>query len=95
MLYNDMRGFRHDYINILASMADYLENEDMQGLKQHFNKNIMPLGEGMKSNNFKIGLLQNLHLPEIKGIMASKVIRAQECGIDVSIEVWSQLKIFL
>ncbi|GKX68952.1 sensor histidine kinase [Inconstantimicrobium mannanitabidum] len=86
-LYNDMRVFRHDYINILSSMVGYIESKDMEGLEQHFNKNILPLSEGMKSNNFKIGLLQNIKIPEIKGILASKVIRAQEMGIDVAIEV--------
>lgn len=86
-LYNDMRVFRHDYINILSSMVGYIESKDMEGLEHHFNKNILPLSEGMKSNNFKIGLLQNIKIPEIKGILASKVIRAQEMGVDVSIEV--------
>lgn len=82
-----MRVFRHDYINILSSMVGYIEDKDMVGLEKHFNNNIMPLSEGMKSNNFKIGLLQNIKVPEIKGIIASKVIRAQEVGIDVTIEV--------
>lgn len=86
-LYNDMRVFRHDYINILSSMVGYIESKDMEGLEHHFNKNILPLSEGMKSNNFKIGLLQNIKIPEIKGILASKVIRAQEMGVDVAIEV--------
>lgn len=91
-LYNDMRVFRHDYINILSSMVGYIENKDMEGLEKHFNKNIIPLSEGMKSNNFKIGLLQNIKIPEIKGIISSKVIRAQEVGIDVSIEVMEPIE---
>lgn len=91
-LYNDMRVFRHDYINILSSMAGYFENKDIEGLEKHFNENIIPLGEGMKSNNFKIGLLQNIKIPEIKGIISSKVIRAQEAGIDVSLEVMEPIE---
>lgn len=86
-LYTDMRTFRHDYINILSSMIGYIENKDIVGLESHFNEKILPLGKGMESNNFKIGLLKNIKIPEIKGIFSSKLIRAQELGIDISIDI--------
>ncbi len=86
-LYTDMRTFRHDYINIISSMIGYIENKDMNGLEEHFNKNILPISKGIESNNFKLGLLKNLKLIELKGIVSSKVIRAQELGIDVFIDI--------
>lgn len=86
-IYTDMRVFRHDYMNILSSMIGYIENKDIDGLEKHFNQNIIPLGKGMESNNFKIGLLKNMKIPELKGILSSKFIRAQELGIDIHIEI--------
>jgi two-component system sensor histidine kinase AgrC len=86
-LYTDMRAFRHDYINIISSLVGYIENKDMDGLEKHFNANIVPLSKGIESNNFKLGLLKNIKLPELKGIVCSKVIRAQELGIDVFIDI--------
>ncbi|WP_297420059.1 GHKL domain-containing protein [Clostridium sp.] len=86
-LYTDMRVFRHDYINILSSLIGYIENKDIDGLEKHFNENIMPLSKGIESNNFKIGILKNVKIPEIKGILSSKLIRAQELGIDTVIEI--------
>jgi two-component system sensor histidine kinase AgrC len=86
-LYTDMRAFRHDYINIISSLVGYIENKDMDGLEKHFNANIIPLSKGIESNNFKLGLLKNIKLPELKGIVSSKVIRAQELGIDVFIDI--------
>ncbi|MDP4145189.1 MAG: GHKL domain-containing protein [Bacillota bacterium] len=91
-LYSDMRAFRHDYINILSSMIGYIESNDMEGLKQHFNEKIMPLGKGMESNNFKIGLLKNIKISEIKGIFSSKLIRAQELGIDTYIDIMEPIE---
>lgn len=86
-LYTDMRAFRHDYINILSSMIGYIEDKDIEGLEKYFNEKIAPLGKGMESNNFKIGLLKNIKIPEIKGILSSKLIRAQELSIDVFIDI--------
>lgn len=93
-LHNDMRGFRHDYINILLSMTGYIQNQDMQGLEKFFNEKIMPLSTSMKSNNFKISLLQNIKVPEIKGMFSAKIIRAQEMGIDVYIDITEKIESF-
>lgn len=86
-LYTDMRKFKHDYANILSSMVGYMENNDMEGLKKHFNENIVPLGRKMEANNFKLGVLKNIKIPEIKGILSSKLIMAQELGIGTFIEI--------
>lgn len=86
-LYTDMRKFKHDYTNILSSMLGYMESNDMEGLKKHFNENIVPLGRKMEVNNFKLGVLRNIKIPEIKGILSSKLIMAQGLGIDTHLEV--------
>lgn len=86
-LYTDMRAFRHDYINILSSMIGYIENNDIDRLKKYFNEKILPLGAGMESNNYKLANLKNINNMEIKGVISSKLIRAQEMNIDVLLEV--------
>ncbi|WP_241393498.1 sensor histidine kinase [Clostridium saccharobutylicum] len=91
-LYTEMRVFRHDYINILSSMLGYIENRDIDGLESYFKNKIIPLGKGIESNNFKIGLLKNVKILELKGILSSKLIRAQELGIDVFIDVMESIE---
>jgi two-component system sensor histidine kinase AgrC len=86
-LYSDMRVFRHDYINIISSMIGYIDNRDMDGLERHFYENIIPVSKSMQKNDFKIGAIKNIDIPEIKGIVSSKLIRAQELGLDVHVEV--------
>lgn len=86
-LYSDMRVFRHDYINIISSMIGYIDNKDIEGLERHFYENIIPVSKTMQKNDFKIGAIKNINIPEIKGIVSSKLIRAQELGLDVHIEV--------
>lgn len=36
IMYNGLRSFKHDYINILLSMSGYIANNDMGELKQFF-----------------------------------------------------------
>ena len=86
-MYNDMSGFRHDYTNILTAMSGYIEEKNIEGLEEFFYKKIVPLNSEMNRKNNRIGLLQNIHITEIKGLIASKVIRAQELGIDVLVDI--------
>lgn len=86
-MYTEMREFRHDYLNVLSSFAGYIDNEDMDGLKKHFNDKILPFSNGIQSKDFKISLLKNIKIPELKGIVSSKIIRAQELNIDVVIDI--------
>jgi len=86
-LYSDTRAFRHDYINILASMTVYINEKDMDGLEKYFNENIYPISEYMEKSNFKLASLKNILISELKGIIYVKAIRAQELGIDVTIDI--------
>jgi len=86
-MYTNMQKFRHDYINILLSMSEYIRSKDIVQLERYFNNNIMPISMNMKSNAYKMGSLHNLKIQELKGIISSKVIKAQELNIDANVEV--------
>lgn len=86
-MYTNMQKFRHDYINILLSMSEYIRSRDIDKLEQYFNNNIMPISMNMKSNTYKLGSLHNLKIQELKGIISSKIIKAQEMNIDANVEV--------
>ncbi|KQY93538.1 accessory regulator AgrC [Paenibacillus sp. Root52] len=86
-LYTDMQKFRHDYINILLSMSEYIRHKDMNQLQAYFEQKIMPISQGMQSNTYKLGALHHLKVQELKGIISAKMIKAQELHIDAIIEV--------
>ena len=90
--YKEMRKFKHDYINILSSISGYIEANNMNGLKKHFEENIISLGKEMDKRDFKLDLLQNIKILELKGIVSSKVIRAYEKNIDVFIDISSPIE---
>lgn len=88
-LYNEMRVFKHDYVNVLSAMMGYMDEDDMEGLKKFFNENIITLNS--KINKSKIGMLQNLKIKEIKGLIASKLINAEGKGININIELRDEI----
>lgn len=38
ILYDKVKGFKHDFDNIVSTLDGYIENNDMAGLKQYFNE---------------------------------------------------------
>ena len=86
-LYMDMRKFRHDYINILSSISAFLDEKDIYGLEKYFYKHIYPLDSAIEKKNFKLGLLKNIKIMELKGLLSAKLIRAQELDLNVNIDI--------
>lgn len=37
-MYSSLRSFKHDYSNIMLSMSGYIETNDMEGLREYFEK---------------------------------------------------------
>lgn len=86
-MYNDMRKFRHDYVNILSSMKGYIEQKNLDELDEFFNKKILHMSKEISKKNYKLELLQHIKVTELKGVLSSKVIKAQELGINVFIDI--------
>lgn len=84
---NEMRKFRHDYVNILSTMSDFIREDDMKGLRTYFNEEILPMQDSMQMNAIKINGIENLKVREIKGLLTTKILQAQEKGIAINIEV--------
>ena len=84
---NEMRKFRHDYVNILTTLSDYIREDDMPGLRKYFNENIVPMKDKLKTRSIKMNGIEKLKVREIKGFITTKIIQAQEKRIPISIEV--------
>ena len=87
IMYNGLRSFKHDYINILLSMSGYIANNDMGELKQFFETKIFPTKNLIDQGDYKLNQLSNIGVLEIKSLLCAKLIYAHESGIDVTIDV--------
>ena len=87
VMYDGLRSFKHDYINILISLSGYIENGDMVGLKDFFEEKILPTEKLITQGDYKLNLLSNITVLEIKSLLSAKMIYAHEMGIDVTIDI--------
>ena len=87
IMYNGLRSFKHDYINILLSLSGYIANSDMDELKQFFETNIFPTKNLIDHGDYKLNQLGNIGVLEIKSLLSAKLIYAHESGIDVTIDI--------
>ena len=87
VMYNGLRSFKHDYINILLSLSGYIENCDMDELKNFFETKIFPTKNLITQGDYKLNQLSNIAVLEIKSLLSAKMIYAHESGIDVTIDI--------
>ena len=81
-----MRRFKHDYQNILISIDSFLEEDDLAGLKTYYNTKIKAASEVITKSDFALDGLSKIKLPEIKSVLLSKLMMAQNLGINVTFE---------
>ena len=94
-MYNSLRSFKHDYVNILLSMSGYIENCDIEELKKFFENKIFPTKNLIDQGDYKLNQLSNIGVLEIKSLLSAKMIYAHESGIDVTIDIPDRVDCFL
>lgn len=94
IMYNGLRSFKHDYINILLSMSGYIANGDLDALKQFFETKIFPTKNLIDQSDYKLNQLSNIGVLEIKSLLSAKLIYAHESGMDVTIDIPEKVESF-
>ena len=94
-MYNSLRSFKHDYVNILLSLSGYIENCGMEELKEFFENKIFPTKNLIDQGDYKLNQLSNVGVLEIKSLLSVKMIYAHESGIDVTIDIPDRVDSFL
>lgn len=95
VMYNSLRSFKHDYVNILLSLSGYIENCEMDELKNYFENEIFPTRRLIDQGDYKLNQLGNIGVLEIKSLLSAKMIYAHESGIDVTIDIPDRVDSFL
>jgi len=77
-----MRKFKHDYQNILLSINSFVKEKDWAGLEQYMPK-VETASALITEDNFALENLSNIKPPEIKGLLAAKLMMAQNISMDI------------
>lgn len=90
-LYKEVRGFKHDYINILSSLYFYMEEENYSEMREYFLEHILPGAQNLAKEDQLIGKLSNIKQPDIKGIVYLKLFKAFQEHLQVRMELKEEI----
>jgi len=86
-VYNNLRSFKHDYVNIMSSISSYLDEGRYAELTDYFYTNIMPLKKELTQNTDALNKLMNVKQLEIKSLLSYKMMYALEQNISITIDI--------
>ncbi len=87
MVYDNLRSFRHDYINVMSSLAAYIDEEKYEELETFFYEHILPMQKNLTQKNGALNNLLHIHLLELKSILYTKLLLAVNQDIEVNIDI--------
>jgi len=85
--YNEIRKFKHDYVNVLSSLEYFIQTNDMDKLAAYYQEFIQPTQEDLIRGAFNFQELKNIQSDDIKSIFAIKLLSARKKEINVQIEI--------
>lgn len=86
-LYQNLRGFKHDYLNLLTTMDYYVASKDWEAMMVFYETKISPTRAMLQNSYQDLGQLRNLEIAEIKSILYNKFVKAVEMNIAVNLEI--------
>lgn len=89
--YQDMRIFKHDYVNLLSTMQLLIDEDEADKLKNLFYTRILPSSQKLAGKDAIIGKLSNIKLIELKGILYSKILSAMNQDINITLEIQEEI----
>ena len=82
ILHDNVRGFKHDFDNIVTTIGGYIKTNDMEGLEKYYSQ----LQEDCsKVNNLYILNPDIINNPGIYNLLTTKYSEAEENGIKVNL----------
>lgn len=89
--YQDIRRFKHDYLNILSTITGYIQENDMDKLRNYFDSNIVTSSSILLNQADTLARLSLIKVTEIKGLLYTKMVQAMNCQLDVSFELTQEI----
>ncbi|WP_242850639.1 sensor histidine kinase [Clostridium lundense] len=86
-MYKETRRFKHDYINMLTPLKEYIDGDNMKDLKKFFYNNVIDMDEDIKWNNSNIDKLRYIKITSLKAILSTKLIKALSINVDIKVDI--------
>lgn len=88
ILHDSIRGFKHDFHNIVQSIGGYADWGDLEGLRIYYRQLLQDCG---RTNNLTALNPEVINNPAIYNVLATKYHKADEIGVQINLGIFINL----
>lgn len=88
ILHDSIRGFKHDFHNIVQSIGSYADRGDLEGLRVYYRQLLQDCG---RTNNLTALNPEVINNPAIYNVLATKYHKADEIGVQINLGIFIDL----
>jgi len=86
-LYNEIRGFRHDYAGMLVSMQMAIDSGDLQEIYRVYNEVLVKANQKLRSDKYTYFDLNNIEDSALRSLIAQSIVYARNNDVEFALEV--------
>ena len=86
-LYNEIRGFRHDYAGMLTSLQTVINSGDMKEVERIFHNVLSQANISLRSDDYTFFELNNVQDTALRSVLIQTIFKARECGVEIVFEM--------
>ncbi|WP_049509396.1 competence system sensor histidine kinase ComD [Streptococcus pseudopneumoniae] len=86
-LYNEIRGFRHDYAGMLVSMQMAIDSGNLQEIDRVYNEVLVKANDKLRSDKYTYFDLNNIEDSALRSLVAQSIVYARNNGVEFTLEV--------
>jgi len=86
-LYNEIRGFRHDYAGMLVSMQMAIDSKDLQEIDRVYSEVLVKANQKLRSDKYTYFDLNNIEDSALRSLIAQSIVYARNKDVEFTLEV--------
>ena len=86
-LYNEIRGFRHDYAGMLVCMQMAIDSGNLQEIDRVYNEVLVKANLKLRSDKYTYFDLNNIEDSALRSLIAQSIVYARNNGVEFTLEV--------
>lgn len=86
-LYNEIRGFRHDYAGMLVSMQMAIDSGNLQEIYRVYNEVLVKVNQKLRSEKYTYFDLNNIEDSALRSLIAQSIVYARNNDVEFTLEV--------
>ena len=86
-LYNEIRGFRHDYAGMLVSMQIAIDSKDLQEIDRIYKEVLVKANQKLRSDKYTYFDLNNIEDTALRSLIAQSIVYARNKDVEFTLKV--------